>query len=168
MREGIAATLKEYAAWLARLRWVGRWEPAALALGCAGTALAAFCGWIYLGAAAGALFLAGHLLALGAVLAAAGRPYTPALLGLCGLSGLHVWLWLMQGLPHGRVIALGYLIEGSACALLALLIAWRNAARWQALAKAQGRDDFRWLLTRAPLLLRWRVARYLAQVVSAG
>jgi hypothetical protein len=162
MHPGIANVLKEHAAWLANLRWLGRWEPAALILACAGTMLAAISGGVYLGLPAGGQLLGGHLLALAAILLAVARPFSPALLVLCGLSGVHVWLWLMQRLPHGSVIAADYLIAGGGLAAVAGFIALRNQRRWQALAQAQHHDDFRWLLTRAPLLLRWRIARWLA------
>ncbi len=162
MRREVASAFEPHAGWLARLRWVGRWEPAAFGLGLAGALLAGLCGAVYLGAQAGALLAGGHLLLLAAVSAGAPRPYCAPLLALTGLSGLHAWLWLLQGLPHGRIIALGYLIAGTLFAGLAGLAAGRSAACWRALAGAKERDDFRWIVTRAPLILRWQVARHFA------
>lgn len=162
MHAGIFAALEPHRAWLAGLRWLGRFEPAGLAVAMAGALIAAASGTAYLGLVAGMALLAGHLLATAAILLAAARPYSPALLMLVGLSGLHAWLWLLQGLLQGRSVALACLGVGAGFAAGAGAVAWRNEARWRALAQARDRDSFHWLLTRAPFILRWRMARWLA------
>jgi hypothetical protein len=73
------------------------------------------------------------------------------------LSTINYGITYMRGLPGAELITLAYCVAG-VVALTTALVAWSKLRkRWLGVAEYQIRDDFRWILTEAPLVLRHRV-----------
>jgi hypothetical protein len=142
--------------WLAGLRWVGGleyWLTVAAAVGIAFTAFVA----VGQTADPAALSIsAAHFMLLVAAVAAAPRRLSWPLLATLVLSLLNYTILLLVHSPLLRTITLGYLWAGCAAGLAALAVGPGLTRRWAAIADYAGRDDFQWLLTAAPLWVRWR------------
>jgi len=157
MQDAIRAALSEQLDWLVRLRWVSFAERA-LAWGCLiGCALMFTVAAVLGSPLAAALSVDGHVLALLAVLALAPRRLSTALLGIVLLSLLNFSLASISQYASLAAIAWTYLAVGLVLAAFALAAWPRLNRRWRGVGEYRARDDYRWLLTRAPLLLRWRM-----------
>jgi hypothetical protein len=168
MRRSVEESLIAQAAWLGKLRLVSTAEVlavwltplAALALG----ALIAGVSGPVLGLAITLCHLKWLAISLGAL------PRRFALLGaaFCLLS---MGKFLMFGwMGFHRMHQLGYLYYGLTLLFACLAaLAWIGyTRRWRALAEAYLRDDFRWLVTAAPLPLRWRAAVLLRRYTATN
>jgi hypothetical protein len=159
--------LAPHADWLLGLRWVSRLEQwpallaAALSLGCAGAAL-------WHGAWLGAAAALAHLALLAAAAALAPRRYCAALLGMVCIALVNYAVVLLVQPPQLALIELAHCGLGLAGLLAAAAALPRLRRAWAGVAKLAGRDDFRWLLTAAPLLLRWRVLAELQALNADG
>jgi len=157
MQDAIRTALSEQLDWLVRLRWVSFAERA-LAWGCLiGCALMFTVAAVLGSPLAAALSVGGHVLALLAVLALAPRRLSTALLGIVLLSLLNFSIASISQYASLAAIAWIYLAAGLVLAALALTAWPRLNRRWRGVGEYRERDDYRWLLTKAPLLLRWRM-----------
>ncbi|MBN2082371.1 hypothetical protein JW859_09220 [bacterium] len=148
--------------WLRGLRLVSRAESW-LAVSCAVGALLVMIIAVPAGGAATerlmlALAALSHLLWGLAIALLAPRTRTAALLALTGLSVLNLLVALLAQIPGLAAIARAYGVSGIAALGLGLWGWGRLAQQWWRLGAYRAQDDFRWLITRGPLALRWRVA----------
>lgn len=163
-RESLQHALLPHLAWLRNLRWVGAFErwPSLIAL-----LLIVLTGIAVTWQSPRALGLATpltHLALFGAITLCAPRRLTAPLLGTLCISLLNYGVVLLVQPPRLDLIDNAYRVLGVLALLLAL---WRIpglATAWAGIGAYTQQDDFRWLLTSAPLWLRWRFERELAMV----
>ncbi len=142
--------------WLARLRWVDRGEVAwlialPLALLLWAGLLLALAAWPTV------LQVAASHAVLGAcTLALAPRGRLPLWCGLVLLSMLHFAVFAAAGYAHLQLLATAYLVLACSALCWCTWLALRLLRLWRSLANCNKRDDFRWLITQAPLAVRWR------------
>jgi len=158
--------------WLAGLRLVSRAEHW-LAAGCAVGALIAIIVAVPAGGAAGlrlalALAALSHLLWGLAITLFAPRTRAAALLALMALSLLNLLVAMLAQIPGLAAIAWVYGISGIAALVLGLWGLVRLGLQWRRLGTYTTQDDFRWLVTRGPLALRWRVQRVVESLPRHG
>lgn len=157
MQDAIRVALTDHLDWLARLRWVSFAERALTY----GVGIAIVLMFVVAGVLADAwaalLSAGGHKLLLLAVLTLVPRRLSTALLGAVLLSLLNFTVAATAQYASLTVIAWVYMVLG----LLLLpftAAAWlRLNRRWRAVGDYRVQVDFRWLLTAAPLSLRWRM-----------
>jgi hypothetical protein len=151
-------------AWLSNLRWIDRAELAwlialPLALLLWAGLLLIYAAWptVLLAAASHAVF--------GAVaLALSPRGRLHIWCGLVALSLLHFFVFAAMGYAHLPELAAAYAVLASSALGLG---AWRTVRlfqRWRGIAGYTLRDDFRWLITASPLVIRYRIVRVLRGV----
>ena len=168
MNEAIRDALKAHLDWLQNLRWIGRTERVLL-IACAALLLLSLAVLPVFGHWSAAWPAAlGHILLVLACGYLAPRWLSSAGLALIALSLLN--FTILSFSPARGLAWLGIGIGGLGLLSLPFTIAghFRLGRRWQATADYRGRDDFRWLLTQAPLVLRWQAARTLASLTGAG
>jgi len=157
MQDALRTALAKHRDWLVRLRWVTFAERALAWGSLGGCALMFTVAAVLASPLAALLSVGGHLLLLLAVLVLVPRRFSTALLGIVLLSLLNFSIASLAQYALLTVIAWTYFILGLVLAAIALA-AWPSFnRRWQAVADYRSRDDFRWLLTAAPLYLRWRM-----------
>jgi hypothetical protein len=84
--------------------------------------------------------------------------------GLVVLSMLHFFVFAALGYAHLPQLAVAYaVLAGSALGLGAWRTVWL-IRRWRGIAGYTQRDDFRWLITASPLVIRYRIVRVLRGV----
>jgi hypothetical protein len=150
----VREVLRQEREWLRGLRWVDRAEWVALA---ACPVVLGASGWIVVrsaGCSIGSIALAAHAVLATAALCFLPRGRGAVFAGIAMLSWIHYAIFALAGFSQLALIARAY----GALSALALLAAipWSIALvrRWTGIAAYSTRDDFRWLLTRAPLALR--------------
>lgn len=155
--------LDEHGVWLRSVRWVSAGEYALCWLVPVCSLLAGAAGWHVSGWRTSLAAGAGHLLlGLDAAIAVSRRGAWMAL-AFVALSALNYALSITQvaaASPSAQgmhYVAVAILAAGMLLAGLSLTSLRSQGRRWHALLKASTRDDFRWALTTAPLLFRWRV-----------
>jgi hypothetical protein len=142
--------------WLANLRWVSPLEYW-LTVFCGGAIVVTLVAAVWTTGKVEALSIpAAHLMLLVAILDAAPRRLSWPLLATLSMSLLNYMLLLWFGSSLVSHIGLVYVWLGCAAGVVAALAAQRMTRRWAAIASYSGQDDFQWLLTAAPLWLRWR------------
>ena len=152
LRRVIATELE----WLAGLRWISPleyWLTLGAAIGILFTGYAAVA---QTGEASALSISAAHFMLLVAIVAAAPRKLAWPLLATLCLSIVNYAALLLMNSPLLQLITLSYLWMGCLAGLAALAVAPRLTRRWEAIAAYNTRDDFRWLVSEAPLWLRWR------------
>jgi len=142
--------------WLRGLRWVGGFEYWLTVAAAAGIATTAFFAVAQTAEAASLSIAAAHFMLLVAAVAAAPRKLTWPLLATLCLSLINYGLLLFLNSTLLQDITLGYLWAGCAAGLAALIVSPGLTRRWDAISGYTSRDDFKWLLTTAPLWVRWR------------
>jgi len=168
VNDAIREALGTHVDWLRTLRWISTAERV-LPIVCGVLLLLA----LVIPAAFGHFNAAwpaaiGHALLLLAAAYLAPRWLSSAGLALVALSILN--FTILSFSPAGGLAWLGIIIGGLGLVSLPFtaLSHLRLRRRWQAVGGYASRDDFRWLLTQAPLILRWQVRRALADVAGAG
>jgi len=82
------------------------------------------------------------------------------------LSTINYGITYLRGLPGAELITIAYCVVG-VIALVATLASWSKLRKhWMGIAKYQTRDDFRWMLTEAPLILRHRLVMVLSMLAD--
>lgn len=152
--------------WLLGLSWVARSERVLVVviIACAviaGAAAGVAATWI-----AGVAGGTGHLLLLLPAVVIPRRRLSFTVLGLLALSAVNLLVAALARFPALELIALVYGGLGILGLSPALGIAGRRLRQWGRVADCSARDDFRWLLTEAPLMLRWRFAGLLRRLYS--
>lgn len=159
MDEAVRAALSLHLDWLKRLIWVSFFERVLTYAAAIGVVMM-FAITAALGSIAAALLsVAGHVLLLLAVVVLVQRRFSTALLALMALSLLNYMLVSIA--QYASLTAIGWVYLALGLMLLPFTIgAWlRLCRRWRKVGEYRERDDYRWLVTRAPLSLRWRTAR---------
>jgi hypothetical protein len=152
----------EQLAWLRRLRWVSPLECILTGVCCVGV-LALFVLGITTGHPGEALLVCGsHVLVLVAVLVVAPRRTSSQWLALVALSLLNYGVALLNAFPGWQFIAWSYAVVGIVSAGWAVSGCPRLRVRWREVSGYRERSDFKWLLTEAPLALRFHFARLVA------
>ena len=159
MNDGIREALNTHGDWLRTLRWVSTTERV-LPIVCGVLllpALAIPAAFGHFNAAWSAAI--GHALLLLAAAYLAPRWLSSACLALIALSILNFTILSIS--PLSGLAMLGGSIGWLGLLSLPLTIVGHFRLRrcWQAVAGYVTRDDFRWLLTQAPLMLRWQMRR---------
>lgn len=163
--DDVQQVLQLHATWLRGLRWVSRAEAvllwaslvlitSAVALALAQSSLLAVCAAL------------AHLLLTLAAATLASRRTCVFWLGFFMLSLVNHGITFMRGMPGLESISLAYCAIG-VIAMAAALATWQKMKRgWLGIAEYQARDDFRWLVAEAPLVLRFRVVIVLASLAE--
>jgi hypothetical protein len=156
MRDALRRVIATHLDWLSNLRWVSTLEYW-LTVCCGGGIVVTTVSAVWVSGQAASLSIpAAHLMLMVATLAVASRKLAWPLLATLCLSLLNYMLLLWVGSSLVARIALGYLWLGCAAGLVAALYSPAMARRWAAIGSYTSQDDFKWLLTTAPLWLRWR------------
>lgn len=165
LSDGIRQALLQHILWLRDLRWVSRAETVLL-WACL-LAMLALAILAMVQSSLLALCTAGaHLMLVFAVVALAKRQTCVFWLAFLLLSMVNYEITCLRGLPGAELITTAYCVIG-VVALAAALAAWsRLRKRWLGIAEYQTRNDFRWILTEAPLVLRHRVVIVLSTLAD--
>jgi len=157
MQDASRTALGEHLDWLSRLRWVSFAELVLNygAVICMGLMCAVVT--VLGGAAPALLSAAGHVLLVAAVLVLAPRRLAAPLLGVVLLSLLNFSVAAIAQYASLAAIAWVYLVLGLLLLPFTVVGGLRLSRRWQGVGEYHARDDYRWLLTAAPLALRWQV-----------
>jgi hypothetical protein len=167
-----SAVIAEHGGWLAGLRLVSRAE-CWLAVGCPVGALIVMIVAVPAGGAAElrvalALAALSHLLWSLAIVLLAPRTRTTALLALTALSLINLLVAMLAQIPGLGAIVWVYDLSGIAALALGLWGLLRLGAQWRRLGTYGKQDDFRWLIVRGPLALRWRVQHAVKRLPRHG
>lgn len=159
MNDGIREALSTHSDWLRSLRWVSTSERV-LPIICGVLLLLTLAVPSAFGHWKAALPAAlGHVLLLLAAAYLAPRWLSSACLALIALSMLNFTILSIS--PLSGLAMLGGSIGWLGLLSLPLTVVGHFGLRrrWLAVAGYATRDDFRWLLTQAPLMLRWQMRR---------
>lgn len=150
--------------WLRTLSWVSRAERVLLIAVIAISILAAVAISLTTTWQAGLFAGAGHLLLLAPAMVVPRRRLSFTALGLLALSAINILAAALVKFPSLPMISAVYLGLGLFGLSPAIGIWRQRMDQWKRVADYQTRDDFRWLLTEAPLLLRLRLAKVLIEI----
>jgi hypothetical protein len=154
--DGIRQALLQHKQWLRGLRWVSRAETVLL-WACL-LAMLALAILAMVQSSIVALCTTGaHLMLVFAVVALAKRQTCVFWLAFLLLSTINYGITYIRDLPGAELITIACCVVG-VIALVAALASWFKLRKhWLGVAEYETRDDFRWILTKAPLVLRHRV-----------
>lgn len=167
MNSTIEQALSVHRDWLRGLRWVSAAERVLLLAFAALFVIALAVPLVFADWKAVLPAAVGHALLLLAATSIALRRVSEACLALLALSLLNFSILSISPLGGLAMIggSIGWLGLLSLPFTIVAHITLRH--RWQAVAGYRGPDDFRWLLTSAPLILRWQMARALRELPGA-
>jgi len=159
VQEKIDTVLKEHGEWLLSLRLVDRSELGLLIGGLAGAVLSALA--IVLGpvesseiAIAAVLAGVGFFLAIVTITLVGTRHKNSVLYALVILSEANLVLAVFTGWPGVLQICFGIAITGMVSGVFILLLWTKVRLELNSVAGCTGRDDLKWLVTKAPLIVR--------------
>lgn len=164
----LRSALLLHSTWLRGLRWVGLFEywPSLLLLLL--IVLSGVAGVWQSGSANGLSTPLAHLLLFCTLAALAPRWLAAPLLGTLCISLLNYCVVLLIQPPALGLIDTIYCGLGLAAGLALLLRTPALRRHWAAVSGYRSQDDYRWLLTSAPLWLRWRLHDELAALPAPG
>jgi len=161
MQDSQQQALIKHRAWLTTLVWISDAECWLSTFTLTAMAIVPLLlGWQAGWPAAIALF-ANHLVLFLIVAAVVPRPWTTTALPLLLLSLANLALFAFTGAGGLPVIAIVYALATLIAAGIITPVWLKVTRRWRAIDTYETRDDFRWLVTQAPLLLRFLAHRAL-------
>lgn len=166
-RQNAQSVIVAHSEWLAGLRLISRKEliPGVITVVLSlVAAVVCFASGEWLN---GIFVVAGHVLLIMMCATCIVRSYHWVGQGVLLISALHVFAFATQQAAGWRLLGFVYIGLGIISLIPLTICRSRMMQRWHQIGNYDERDDFRWLITRAPFFLRYRVLQ-IVQGIRGG